>query len=222
MISAFSINWPYVAFAGLNDYLIICNGYDQEFLHRVEMAPACDKINICQTIISDTNDLFAMIYSKRTYKLFMIDLDASNVNEQEEMVMEKLKRDPASLYYEGAREPILEYHDEQVQEKQLGAMHIRGASRKEMIDFDEKLMVLLLHGYYLYSWVQYNPREKGSKLTLIQRVATKSLRVANDSMLFIMQNNIDKESKKIQSQEIKKIELNFSGQNISTVFTGNS
>lgn len=30
-----------------------------------------------------------------------------------------------------------------------------------MIDFEQKLMVVVLHGYEIYLWSQVNPHEKG-------------------------------------------------------------
>lgn len=82
------------------------------------MAKPTEKINICQTFISDTNDLFVMIQSKKMYKLYMIDLDASNLKELGSSAsMEKVRADPSSLYFAGGRKPILEYADKDVNEK---------------------------------------------------------------------------------------------------------
>lgn len=61
-MSAFSVNWPYIAFSGLNDYLIIMNAFEQEMIHRVQVFDESEDIDICQTYITDTNDLFCLVY----------------------------------------------------------------------------------------------------------------------------------------------------------------
>jgi hypothetical protein len=34
-VRAFSINWPYVAFSGLENYILLVNLYDRKLLHRI-------------------------------------------------------------------------------------------------------------------------------------------------------------------------------------------
>lgn len=62
VISAFCINWPYVTFSGLDMTLVIFNMYDKELVHRIQIAPKGVNMNICETFISDTKDLFALCY----------------------------------------------------------------------------------------------------------------------------------------------------------------
>lgn len=38
-VRAFSLHWPYICFSGLENFLMVCNLYDQKVLHRVQMAP---------------------------------------------------------------------------------------------------------------------------------------------------------------------------------------
>ena len=37
-IRAFGFNWPYVSFAGLENYVIIINCFDRKLIHRVQIA----------------------------------------------------------------------------------------------------------------------------------------------------------------------------------------
>ena len=48
------------------------------------MAPEDENITICDSYITDTYDLFILILSKETYKLYMIDLDEANAKEMDE------------------------------------------------------------------------------------------------------------------------------------------
>lgn len=38
----------------------------------------------------------------------------------------------------------------------LKQIHVRGSSRKQMFDMNEKLQVFFLHGDTVYSWIQLN------------------------------------------------------------------
>ena len=60
-VRAFYVNWPYVCFSGLQNYLLIVNVYDRKSLHRVATAKLTDNIQVCQTFISNTKDLFLVI-----------------------------------------------------------------------------------------------------------------------------------------------------------------
>lgn len=59
-IQAFCAKWPYVTFSGLKkDFIMILNAFDSENIHRVQIHGKPNKI--CQTYITDTNDLFIMV-----------------------------------------------------------------------------------------------------------------------------------------------------------------
>ena len=60
-ISAFSINWPYVAFSGLDNYLVLVNAFDRKILRRIQLAKKEERIVIQQTCITDSNDLFFIV-----------------------------------------------------------------------------------------------------------------------------------------------------------------
>ena len=127
MVTAFSINWPYVCFSGLNDRLVIYNCFQREYLHRVELVDEGEKINIKQTYITDTNDLYAMVQSDDYYYLFEIDLDAQDIEK-----IEELESNINSLFYMGRKQPILQYNRDIVDQGQgqLNNMLVRGSSRK--------------------------------------------------------------------------------------------
>ena len=36
-VAAFSANWPYVTFSGMDDHLVVINAYEPEVLHRVQV-----------------------------------------------------------------------------------------------------------------------------------------------------------------------------------------
>lgn len=74
-IRAFSINWPYVAFAGLGNHLMIVNAFDRRLMRRIQIAEDDIKIMICETYITDTYDLFIVVNEADMYKVFHIDLD---------------------------------------------------------------------------------------------------------------------------------------------------
>ena len=97
MNNAFSINWPYIAYSGLNNELVILNAFQQDQIHRVELCQDGQKeINILGTYITDTRDLFILVHRiiQHKYEVYMLDLDACNEREQDydddEPVVEKI------------------------------------------------------------------------------------------------------------------------------------
>ena len=46
-VRAFSINWPYVAFSGLGNYLLIVNAFDRKQIRRIQIAEEDAHITIC-------------------------------------------------------------------------------------------------------------------------------------------------------------------------------
>lgn len=87
VVNAFSINWPYVAYSGLNNELVILNAFQQDQIHRVELVGIDGKeINILATYITDTRDLFILVQviDYHMYKVYNLDLDACNEREQDD------------------------------------------------------------------------------------------------------------------------------------------
>ena len=100
-MTAFSINWPYVAFSGLNSTLVVVNAFNRKMIHRIEMPQT--QILVLKTFITDTNDLFALALCQKHYLVYMIDLDESNVKEN-------TTKSLGDLFNIG--EPILKYHED--------------------------------------------------------------------------------------------------------------
>jgi len=77
-VRAFSANWPYITFSGLENYLLLINVYNQKVLHRIQFAPLGENVMVCQTFISNTKDLFLVIKKGNTFEVLMICLDELN------------------------------------------------------------------------------------------------------------------------------------------------
>ena len=122
-LRAFSICWPFIAFSGLGNYILLINAYENTKIRRIQVAEANKSITISQTYITETNDLFVCIQDEDQYKLLMMDLDYS------------VEHEFSNRAEEGEIEPytfklILQYHDSVVNLEQLTKMHVRGSSRK--------------------------------------------------------------------------------------------
>lgn len=82
-----------------------------------------EKMNIVDTYITDTNDLFIAVQVKQSkqikYRIFYIDLDKSNISENEN-TEEHFKK---TL--------VFEYSEQDVEKRPLISMHVRGSSRKD-------------------------------------------------------------------------------------------
>ena len=86
VVNAFSINWPYVAYSGLDNELVILNAFNNAEIHRVELGRQGnhkEEINILGTYITDTRDLFTLVHwvKKHMYEVYKLDLDACNAQE---------------------------------------------------------------------------------------------------------------------------------------------
>jgi len=141
--NAFAINWPYISFSGLDNDLTILNTFDIDVSHRVIISTEGEEINICATFISDTRDLFTLVhrYSKQEYVLYKLDLDNCNPRENSDST------DLSQMY---KNLEILKYSEEAVNSKNFSQIHLRGSSAKEHNDFNEELVLVLLHENELY------------------------------------------------------------------------
>lgn len=112
-MSALSINWPFLAFSGLENTLVIINAFDRKMIHRIEMVHRHDfsidgfkQTKVEKTFITDTNDLFVLVNCSDHFLLYIIDLDFCNLKENKD-------RSLGDIYNLG--KPILKYHEDQVQ-----------------------------------------------------------------------------------------------------------
>lgn len=82
-MSCFHINWPYVTCSGLSsNSIFVINFFDRKLIHRIILPKEVNKV--CDTYITDTNDLFVLTQVDTKYRLYTLDLDASNKFEKED------------------------------------------------------------------------------------------------------------------------------------------
>ena len=76
-----STSWPYFAYSGFSNYILVIDAFNKKFIQRIQLADETQNITICDTCITDTYDLFVLTLTGSEYKLYMIDLDAANLSE---------------------------------------------------------------------------------------------------------------------------------------------
>lgn len=180
VISAFSINWPYIAFSGLDMSLVIFNMYNKELVQRIQLAPEGVNINICQTFISDTKDLFALVYKDKMFHMYQIDLDKWNIKE-----FDGTDEEFKNLYQ--LDDPILRFSNKSG--KSLTQMYVRGSSNKEYYDFNEKLVVLFLFEDELWMYIKLNElKGTATEIQFIQKISSKNFYMLNNHQLFFMKD----------------------------------
>jgi len=94
-------------------------------------------MKIEHTFITDSKDLYALVYMNKQYHLFHLDLDKINLrkfnkNGTDEELNNLYKIDKPILIFDS------------IKNKKLTQMHVRGSSRKEAVDFSQKLVILFL------------------------------------------------------------------------------
>ena len=108
-----------------------------------------------------------LILKSGKYSLYMIDLDEANMNEADldQLNFEKSK-------YSRSEEPLFSYHHDDVKGKKFLALHVRGSSRKEVLDRNEKQFVYFLHEGGLYSWTYLNEDSKKDKIKFVSETSS--------------------------------------------------
>lgn len=182
-INSFSTNWPYSTCTGYGNYLILVNAFDQKFIQRIQLADDSQKITVCDTYITDTYDLFVLIQEKETFRLYMVDLDAANEGEQDE------EEEEVVTYMIG--EPIYSYTSKQVENRQFLNMYVRGSSRKEEYDRNEKLFVYFLHEGSLYSWSQLTKFSRFDELNFVSPCSSSDLLPVSHGNFIYLQESHD-------------------------------
>jgi hypothetical protein len=74
------------------------------------------------------------------YMMYSLDLDQLNFFKHENEVHQRF-------------ELLFSYDDDYVNFKELKDIHVRGSSRKEIIQLNQKLVVFMLHDESIYSWI---------------------------------------------------------------------
>lgn len=224
-INAFSINWPYVAFSGIHQNLCLLNAFDRDILQRIEISPGHIETQsgvrhtIVATYITDTHDLFLMIYQQRKYYLYNIDLDECNPREFELNMINSMfeQKNPYNL-----KEHLMVYDEKQVSNKFFTRMHIRGSSQKEQIDFNEELIVLILHENELYCWNNMIQEDGDvNRIELCAYVEQNTFYAKNDSCIFYREQQDDSEDF-VKRTKINKLQINFSTFEITNIYSHQS
>ena len=71
--------WPYICFSGLENFLLVVNLYDRKNIQRIELDQ--EKVQVCQTFISNSKDLFVVLRDKHNFMVKTLDLDEINSGE---------------------------------------------------------------------------------------------------------------------------------------------
>jgi hypothetical protein len=116
--------------------LWIINANKPKCIFRVELPD--ENLQIANTYISESNDLYIICEEEFIYNLYHIDLD-----DQKFQV-----------------EPLMSYSKEAVGKKFLNQIHVRPASSsKDIIGENQALIVYFLHDGCLYKWNQGKSKE---------------------------------------------------------------
>ena len=101
----FTINWPYIAYQGIKNELMILNAFEQERVHRIQLTDwdpfssqkiqKNNEISIQGTFISNTRDLFVLVYCnyEHTFYLYCLNLDECNFREIDERIFSMKDQD---------------------------------------------------------------------------------------------------------------------------------
>ena len=81
-------------------------------------------------------------------------------------------------------------------------MHIRGCSKKDVIDDNKHLMIFLLHDQQLYQWSQHS-----QQLKLVCQTVSKEFAPEFDGCFYLLRDMFDKSEK--TGEEIVKFVVNY-------------
>ena len=88
------------------------------------------------------------------YKMYTLDLD--NLN---------FYKDNKNIHYRFQK--LFEYEDDYVNFKELKDIHVRGSSRKEVIQLNQKLIIFMLHDGDIYSWIDQKEADGKQNNTIV-------------------------------------------------------
>ena len=133
-------------------------------------------MQVRDTYITTTKDLFFILRNDDRYIVYTLDLD--NLNTFEKKVDPKRPIVKNEDLYDF--EKVFEYTAEEVEFMPLDDMFVRGSSRKEVIQLNEKLIIFILHRGTLYQWTEGYKGRDGKML----------LKVCNDPRLSILSREL--------------------------------
>lgn len=154
---------------------MIVNFFDDKMIQRIILGKDINKV--IDTYITETNDLFLLTQVEDIYRLYQIDLDASNEMEKDEKVDTSQNINDKLFQLINIFEYSLVDQETGKQLSPFLGMHVRGSSKKEAIDLNQKLIVYFLHADTLFSWTQNgNPKQQKYKSmqTLLEVCQTES------------------------------------------------
>ena len=68
-----------MAFSGLTNHIVVVNAFEMNIIHRIELGVPEKYVKIYQSFITNSKDLFVMVYMDKQYQLFKFDLDLSHI-----------------------------------------------------------------------------------------------------------------------------------------------
>ena len=163
----FSTGWPYVVFSGLKpNCIFIINAYDTKLIHRVHLVDEAtcqeNSFKIIFTATTSTYDILIMTRFNEFYQLYLIKMDHSNIDEQENINTKSFFKP----------EILLRYDPLDVNFKDFKQLHARGSSQRDRIDTNQKLMIFIVHGDRdedtIYEWAYTDNHE--SKLEFVDNM----------------------------------------------------
>ena len=93
--------------------------------------------------------------------------------------------------------------------KKFLALHVRGSSRKEVLDRNEKQFVYFLHEGGLYSWTYLNEESKKDKIKFVSETSSLHFDQIKDGLFIFLKDQKDKDDKLVE-QQIMLLRTNFS------------
>jgi hypothetical protein len=105
----------------------------------------------------------------------MVDLDEANMKELNEEDLDDNRRSKYSI-----TEPVFEYHSDDVKGNPFVSLHVRGSSRKEALDRNEKQFVYFLHDNSLWSWTKLNEESKFDKIKFVSDTTSTDFHLIKD------------------------------------------
>ena len=103
--------------------------------------------------------------------------------------------------------------------KSFSRLHVRGSSKKEHIDFNEELFVIILHEDVLYSW--QNEAGKNNQIEKVCNIYPHSLQVVSDNVL-VFREDVLSSGGDVVCEMIKQLEIFKCRYVISTIFKDSS
>jgi hypothetical protein len=144
-IRGHAFNWPYFVYVNIGGQLVIINAFEQNVVNQIKLSSRSEtQVKILEMYITNTSDLIIAGRFGNKIQIFILDLDKGNVkNFNDDEKLDKAQYSPTM---------ILEYPLSDVKNKSLLKIHVRGSSKKQKQDTNEKLILFALHEDSLYSW----------------------------------------------------------------------